>query len=120
MPTARIEVQLSFAAAHRVDSPRSGCAGLHGHNYRLRLALEGEVDPITGTVADVPAVEAALAERIYRPLDHGLLNDRLENPTLERLAQHVLEAMATEFPQVVEVRLEDGSGRAAIVGRRIG
>ena len=117
MPAARVELQVSFAAAHRVDSPRAGCPGLHGHSYRLRVALEGEVDPESGTVADLPRVEEILQELVYRPFDHGTLNDHLPNPTLERVAAHILGKLHEALPQVVEVRLEDGSGRSASVGR---
>lgn len=117
MPVARVELQLAFAAAHRVDSPRAGCPGLHGHNFRLRVALEGEVDPASGTVADVPRAEELLQELVYRSLDHGLLNDHLENPTLERVALHIAAALEPALPALVEVRLEDGSGRSATVGR---
>jgi 6-pyruvoyltetrahydropterin/6-carboxytetrahydropterin synthase len=117
MLVALVELQLAFAAAHRVDSPRAGCPGLHGHNFRLRVSLEGEVDPTSGTVADLPRVEALLQELVYRPLDHGLLNDHLANPTLERLALHIAAALAPSLPELVEVRLEDGSGRSATVGR---
>lgn len=118
MSAARVELQLLFAAAHRVDSPRAGCPGLHGHSYRLSIALEGEVDAASGTVADLPRAEALLQELVYTPLDHGLLNDHLDNPTLERLSLHILDALGASLPELVEVRLEDGSGRSATVGRR--
>lgn len=117
MPVARVELVLAFAAAHRVDSPRAGCPGLHGHSYGLRITLEGEVDPVSGTVADLPRVEQLLQELVYRPLDHRLLNDHLDNPTLERLALHILGLLGSAVPELVEVRLDDGSGRAATVGR---
>jgi 6-pyruvoyltetrahydropterin/6-carboxytetrahydropterin synthase len=116
MPVARVELQLAFAAAHRVDSPRAGCPGLHGHNFHLSIALVGEIDPASGTVTDVPRAEQLLQELVYRPLDHGLLNDHLDNPTLERLSRHIFGALAAALPELVEVRLDDGSGRSATVG----
>ena len=114
----RVELPLAFAAAHTVDSPRAGCPGLHGHSYRLRVAVEGELDAASGTVADLPRVEALLRDIVYRRLDHGRLNDHLENPTLERTASYLFDLLAGEIPELVEVRLEDGSGRAATVAPR--
>lgn len=111
---ARLELEIRFAAAHRVDSPRAGCPGLHGHGYRVAVAVEGEIDAVSGTVVDVPKAEALLKELVFTPLDHSVLNDRIENPTLERVAAHVLGVMQAVLP-VAEVSVEDGTGRRAIV-----
>jgi len=118
MPVARVELQLAFAAAHTVDSPRAGCPGLHGHSYRLRVTAEGEIDPGSGTVVDIPRVERLLKELVYARLDHGRLDDHLANPTLERLASYLFEMLAAAVPEIVEVRVDDGSGRAATVLRQ--
>ena len=117
MLTAQVELILRFAAAHRVDSPRAGCPGLHGHNFVLRVTLAGEIDPITGTVVDTPRALELLQELVYRPLDHGLLNDRIENPTLERVAHHIFLTLSAELPELAEVSLDDGGGRTARVRR---
>ena len=117
MTLARLELRMSFAAAHRAPSPRSGCPGLHGHSFGLRVTLAGEVDQPSGTVADVPRVRALLHELVYQPLDHRLLDDVIENPTLERVASHVLASLAPHLPELVEVALDDGEGRTVVVGR---
>ncbi|MBI2893633.1 MAG: 6-carboxytetrahydropterin synthase [Deltaproteobacteria bacterium] len=112
---ARLELEVGFSAAHRVDSPRASCAGLlHGHNFRVRVAFEGQIDPVSGTVVDAPRAEALLRELVFAPFDHGVLNDLIENPTLERVAAHIFGALATVLP-VAELSLEDGAGRRAVV-----
>ncbi len=112
---ARLELEVGFAAAHRVDSPKSSCAGLlHGHNFRVRVAFEGEIDPVSGTVVDAPRAEALLNDLVFAPFDHGVLNDLIENPTLERVAAHIFKALGAAIP-VAELSLEDGSGRRAVI-----
>lgn len=111
---ARLELEIRFAAAHRVESPRAGCVGLHGHGYRVTVAVEGEIDAASGTVVDVPKAEALLRELVFAPFDHSVLNDGIENPTLERVAAHVFGVLRTVLP-VSDVSVEDGTGRRAVV-----
>lgn len=111
MPTTRVEIALQFAAAHRATSPKSGCEGLHGHTFRLTVALEGVPESESGTFIDLPYVRSVLHEIVYRPFDHDLLNNHLENPTLERLAEFIHAQVAAKLVGVVETALEDGIGR---------
>src|SRR3954452_22222860 len=52
------------------------CANLpgHGHNYRLVVAVRGEVDPVTGFVVDLARLDALVTERVLDRLDHPHLN----------------------------------------------
>jgi 6-pyruvoyltetrahydropterin/6-carboxytetrahydropterin synthase len=117
MASAHVELTLSFAAAHRVESSLAGCPGMHGHNFRLRILVAGEIDPVTGTVLDMPHAQDLLRTVVYEPLDHRLLNDRIENPTLERVAQHIYLELSARLPGLTELSLDDGAGRAAVIRR---
>lgn len=63
--------ELTFCAAHFVTYGDAGAEPLHGHNYRLRVALEGELDEngMVHDFLDVREHAGALADR----LDHRVL-----------------------------------------------
>ena len=87
-------VEFQFDAAHSLRGYEGKCARLHGHTYRVQVALEGrELDPI-GMLLDFRRVKDA-CRGIIEGLDHTCVNevppfDRL-NPTCENLAWHLYE-----------------------------
>jgi len=94
---------LSFAAAHFITLPGHQCESLHGHNYRLGVTVEGEIDPECGFVVDF-----GVLKRIMRPyvqaLDHRMLLPT-QNPKLtltedgEHLAVEYLDSRRFVFPR---------------------
>jgi len=101
----RLDVEFCFAAAHRLPRYEGPCFRMHGHNYRFFVALEGEVDPATGMVADFGVVKQLVQEQVLARVDHRTLNDVLENPTAENIARWVWEALEPHLPGLAEVRL---------------
>lgn len=71
---------LGFSAAHFLTLPGHICERLHGHNYRVSVAVEGRVDPATGFVIDFAVLKAAI-RALINPLDHRVLIP-LANPGL--------------------------------------
>jgi 6-pyruvoyltetrahydropterin/6-carboxytetrahydropterin synthase len=73
------------------------CARPHGHSYRMRLYITGEIDPTTGWLADYGGVVRAAGELICHQLDHRDLNgiEGLENPTVENLGVWILQRIQT-------------------------
>jgi 6-pyruvoyltetrahydropterin/6-carboxytetrahydropterin synthase len=85
----KIAATFSFEAAHRLPKLPDGhkCKNLHGHNYRLDVAVEGDLDE-RGFVMDYAELEE-IVNPIMRRVDHRYLNEieGLENPTSEVMAQ---------------------------------
>jgi 6-pyruvoyltetrahydropterin/6-carboxytetrahydropterin synthase len=102
---ARLEVEFYFAAAHRLPRYEGPCFRLHGHNYKFFVALEGDVDPRSGMIADFGVVKATVQEQVLSRVDHRDLNDVLDNPTAENIARWIWEALEGRLPGLVEVRL---------------
>lgn len=128
MPRARVSVQVEFCAAYRLamegatDEENRAAFGVcfsrnfHGHDYLLRMTVEGEVDHRTGMVADYAALDRLLEEEVFRPLDHRNLNLDVPFltgvvPTSENLCVHLWPRLADALPEgcaLVELRLREG------------
>jgi 6-pyruvoyltetrahydropterin/6-carboxytetrahydropterin synthase len=105
MPPMIVELkkEYRFEAAHFLPRvpPGHKCARVHGHSYRIELALTGTVDPATGWLIDFGDIDDAWAE-LHARLDHRTLNDvpGLENSTSENLAAYLFAAMRAKVPQI--------------------
>ncbi len=81
-----ISKTFEFAASHRLYRPEwdaaknsavfGKCANPngHGHNYRLEVAVCGELDPETGMVLDASELDRIVNLEILNDLDHANLN----------------------------------------------
>jgi 6-pyruvoyltetrahydropterin/6-carboxytetrahydropterin synthase len=105
----------TFEAAHRLPNVPEGhkCARLHGHSFRVRVALRGAVGADTGWVIDFGDLKEAFRP-LYDRLDHRYLNEieGLANPTSEHLARWIWRELASALPglSAVEVRETCTSG----------
>jgi 6-pyruvoyltetrahydropterin/6-carboxytetrahydropterin synthase len=100
----------SFEAAHRLPNVPAGhkCARLHGHSYRVRLHVEGIVEPDTGWIIDFADIERAF-HPLHTELDHHYLNevDGLENPTSEELARWIWERLDSRLQGMSAVTVHE-------------
>ena len=104
----RLVHEFKFEAAHRLPRVPEGhkCARLHGHSFKVEVAIFGDVSPETGWLIDF----GELFE-IWRPLhdklDHHYLNEipGLENPTSEVLAKWIWDQLAPNLPVLEQVTL---------------
>jgi 6-pyruvoyltetrahydropterin/6-carboxytetrahydropterin synthase len=107
---ARLDVEFYFAAAHRLPRYDGPCFRMHGHNYRMFVAVEGEVDPASGMVADFGRIKEVVQEHVLARTDHRTLNDFLENPTAENIARWAFETLVPHLPGLAEIRLYEIPG----------
>jgi 6-pyruvoyltetrahydropterin/6-carboxytetrahydropterin synthase len=73
--TFRVSVSkdyLGFAAAHFLTFRGHACESLHGHNYRVAVAIEGPLDPECHFVVDFAVLKRAIRSHI-EALDHRVL-----------------------------------------------
>ena len=71
---------LVFPAAHFITLAGHRCEPLHGHNYRVAVALDGTVDEECWYVVDFSIVKQML-RKLCEELDHKVLLP-MENPKL--------------------------------------
>jgi 6-pyruvoyltetrahydropterin/6-carboxytetrahydropterin synthase len=95
-----------FEAAHLLPRlPETHkCRRLHGHSFRVEVAVSGDCDPQLGWVMDYADMSAAF-NPIWQQLDHRYLNDiaGLENPTSENLAVWIWQRLQPALPLLTEI-----------------
>jgi 6-pyruvoyltetrahydropterin/6-carboxytetrahydropterin synthase len=85
----------------------------HGHNYGVEVVVAGPVDPQTGMVVNMAALDAVVRSRIVDRFDHANLNlDPLfvnRAPTTENLSRAVYALLKDELPagKLERVRVEE-------------
>ena len=89
-----------FSASHRLHTDRLSenqnrelygkCSNPygHGHDYLNHVCVRGPVDPVSGRVADVAALDGLVRDRVLAAFDHKNLNVEIPAlvPTTENLA----------------------------------
>jgi 6-pyruvoyltetrahydropterin/6-carboxytetrahydropterin synthase len=74
---------------------------VHGHNYRVRVLIEGEELDTAGLLVDFSDLKRILRAIIER-LDHTFLNDvppfNEINPSAENMARYFYQELARELP----------------------
>lgn len=108
--SAEIFREFTFEAAHRLPNlpPEHKCTRLHGHSYRVQVAVTGPVHPELGWVMDFGEIKDAW-KSIDQELDHYYLNDipGLDNPTSEVLAAWIWERLKPTLPTLSSITVRE-------------
>jgi 6-pyruvoyltetrahydropterin/6-carboxytetrahydropterin synthase len=133
---AFLTIRTHFAAAHRLARPELSaeendaiygkCARPHGHghNYLLDVTVRGAIDPRTGMVCDLAALQALVDELVVEPFDHTFLNKDVAHfastvPTAENIALHIADLLSAPIAGIGaalhKVRLQESPNNAAEV-----
>jgi len=133
---AYLTIRTHFAAAHRLARAELSkeeneriygkCARPHGHghNYLLDVTVRGEVNPRTGMVCDLVALQNLVNDLVVEPFDHTFLNKDVPYfascvPTAENIALHISDCLATPIRAIGahlhKVRLQESPNNAAEV-----
>jgi len=106
MPIVEVFKEFTIDCAHSLPNVPDGhkCKNVHGHTYKIRVVLKGELDPLLGWVYDFALIKAAF-EPTKEMLDHKYINDieGLENPTAENLAIWIWNRLASQLKPLYEV-----------------
>src|SRR6202795_1851890 len=86
-----VSVEETFSAGHALRGYRGKCENVHGHNYRVRVTLEGPKLDNIGLLVDFTELKRVVREIMGR-LDHQFINDlepfKTVNPSAENLAKY--------------------------------
>lgn len=100
-----ISQEFYFEAAHSLPSygdvhPN---ARVHGHSFRARVSLDGPLDA-HGQVIDLKLIDQAL-QKLRVQLDHQMLNDIIDTPTLENIAIWIWNSLINQFSKLALVEV---------------
>lgn len=114
----RITKQFTFDAAHFLPHAEEGHPNrrLHGHSFRVIVALEGMPAEDTGLIRDFGEVENILSQA-QEELDHRFLNEieGLEAPTLENITLWLWTRLVAPLPELARIEIHrDSCGEACI------
>ena len=102
---ARFQIvkEFGFEAAHYFGHKPPGHENtrVHGHSFKVEVALSGEPNPNSGCVVDFEIVARAV-DAVRERLDHRFLNEvpGLGTPSLENLARWIAEQLRPHLPQL--------------------
>ena len=117
--TLRLTKRVTFSAMHELRSPAltepqnraifGKCYNLHGHDYRLEVTVEGQLDEKTGLICDRDFFDAKLDKYVVKKYNGKNLNDFFSNTTGEILVSEflcILEKLLKPL-NVVGIKLEE-------------
>ena len=106
----------TFEAAHQLPWHNGACRNLHGHGYRLEVTVAGPIND-DGIVIDFADLGAIVRREVVDRYDHTYLNDLLDNPTAELIAQDAFKRLEASGLEVARLRLwETDNCSVEIVG----
>jgi 6-pyruvoyltetrahydropterin/6-carboxytetrahydropterin synthase len=114
---AYLTVSTHFSAAHRLAHPQLSydqnceiygkCArpNGHGHNYHLEVSVKGEIDPRTGMIVDLGALQKVIDDYVVEPFDHTFLNKDIPYfdqvvPTAENIAIYIRQLLQSPIQKL--------------------
>jgi 6-pyruvoyltetrahydropterin/6-carboxytetrahydropterin synthase len=112
----QIRKQFAFEASHVLPFHNGKCSRLHGHSYRLDVAVEGRLQaggPAAGMVVDFDELARIVRSAIVDKLDHTHLNDTVENPTSENIVVWIWRRLAPELTGLTELTLWETANACA-------
>jgi 6-pyruvoyltetrahydropterin/6-carboxytetrahydropterin synthase len=99
----QVFVDESFSAGHALRNYHGKCENPHGHNYKVRVTLEGPELDSTGLLYDFVHLKQIL-HGVIGSLDHKYLNDQAPfdqlNPSAENIAKHLYDETSKQMRSV--------------------
>ena len=98
----QVSVEESFSAGHAMRGYKGKCENPHGHNYKVRVTLEGPALDSVGLLYDFVHLKQVIHQVIHA-VDHKFLNDLppfdVINPSAENIAKYLYDEAAKQLRQ---------------------
>lgn len=103
-----VTVEQTFAAGHALRNYHGKTEDVHGHNYRVRVTVQGQQLDSTGLLVDFLEVNRLITGAVGY-LDHRFINDLAPfdkiNPSAENIAKYFYERIDGGLKHEVPVRI---------------
>ncbi len=98
----QVSVEESFSAGHALRGYKGKCENPHGHNYKVRVTLEGPSLDSVGLLYDFVHLKQVI-HGVIQAVDHKFLNDvapfDVLNPSAENIAKYFYDEASREMRQ---------------------
>ena len=97
-----------FDSAHYLPYYEGKCENLHGHTYKMHVTVQAEKNEDhnkSGMAFDFVLLKKVVKENIVNIWDHQLMNDHLENPSAENMAELAWNILLKQNIPVYEIKL---------------
>jgi len=102
--------EFTFDSAHSLPNVPEGhkCKAIHGHTYRLKVIIEGDLDSHLGWVMDFSDLKN-IVKPVIDQIDHKYMNELegLKNPTCEAIAIWLWDRIKPDLPLLKEIELHE-------------
>ena len=99
----QVSVDETFSAGHALRGYKGKCENPHGHNYKIRVTLEGPALDSVGLLYDFVHLKQVI-HGVIQALDHKNLNDIAPfdsiNPSAENIARYFYDEAAKQMRSV--------------------
>lgn len=117
----KINITQYFSAAHFLRNYKGKCENLHGHNWKVEVAVSNENLDSSGMVMDFGDLKK-LTSGVLEELDHHSLNDlsyfKEHNPSSEEIAMYIYsklkKAILDKGCQLEAVKVWETEGSCAV------
>jgi 6-pyruvoyltetrahydropterin/6-carboxytetrahydropterin synthase len=96
----QVSVEETFSAGHALRGYKGKCENAHGHNYRVRVTIEGPQLDSIGLLCDFTAIKHVIRD-VINVLDHQFMNDlepfKAVNPSAENVAKYFYDEVTRQL-----------------------
>lgn len=96
----QVSVEETFSSGHALRGYRGKCENVHGHNYRVRVTLQGPQLDNIGLLVDFTHLKKII-RGVTGTLDHQFMNDlepfKVVNPSAENVAKYFYDQLSSQL-----------------------
>jgi 6-pyruvoyltetrahydropterin/6-carboxytetrahydropterin synthase len=101
----QVTVDETFSSGHALRGYKGKCENVHGHNYKVRVTLEGPQLDSVGLLYDFTHLKRVIRD-IVGGVDHKFLNDMAPfdviNPSAENIAKYFYDETTRQMNAIPE------------------
>ncbi|MDX9714431.1 MAG: 6-carboxytetrahydropterin synthase QueD [Dissulfurispiraceae bacterium] len=101
-----LTIETDFASAHQLRGYKGKCENMHGHNWKVQVAVTANKLNDIDIAIDFGDLRA-ITNDIIAPLDHTCLNTIFPfteiNPSSENISKWIYESLKKRLPEGIDV-----------------
>ncbi|MDL2280442.1 6-carboxytetrahydropterin synthase QueD [Selenomonadales bacterium OttesenSCG-928-I06] len=102
-----LTIMTEFEAAHTIENYKGKCSRLHGHNWKVEVAVEGKKLDDLGMVIDFREFKTKV-NKVIEEFDHYYLNDlpsfQNTTPSAENISKYIFDTLQNKFSDEIVLK----------------